>query len=135
MKFKLNQYDRKRVRLASILVSVFVIGACFLGSYHLTHGGGWRSGVAELGFAILVAILAFGFHQIRPKVNNLAQGRYLHVAWLIVIWGLALVLFILSLYHFTHQGLPSGIIEMTFTFMLTAIGFMTLNPKLKTQNP
>jgi hypothetical protein len=35
------------------------------------------------------------------------------------------VLFILSLYHFTHQGLASGISEMTFTILLTITGFLT----------
>jgi hypothetical protein len=125
MRFNLIKDENKRTLVASILVAIFIIGACILGSYHLVHGGGWRSGVAELAFALWVAVLGFGFDQIGSNESTLAQSRYLHIAWLISLWGLAIVLFILSLYHFTHQGLPSGSIEMIFFVLLTFTAFLT----------
>ena len=39
-----------------LLVAVFAVT---LGSYHLTHGGGWKSGIAELLFAAFFIAAAF----------------------------------------------------------------------------
>jgi hypothetical protein len=125
MQHGLFKSEVKYRRLASFLVSLFVTGACFLGSYHLTHGGGWVSGTAELCFAVSAGVLAFGFDQVGLVRRRAAPNRVILTAWLTLIWGLAVVLLILSIYHFTHQGLPSGCIELFFTLILAATGCLT----------
>jgi hypothetical protein len=107
-----------------ILLGIVVLADCTLGSYHLTHGGGWVSGTIELSFAVLLVTCAFIFGRSRPK-NNPRPGHDRYRTALFVIIGVLVTVFlILSGYHFTHHGLRSGIIELLLAIILSAIGFL-----------
>jgi hypothetical protein len=108
------------IRLALIFIGIFVLAALILGSFHLTHGGGWRSGVVEIFFACLLAALGGLIYRSQRKGDSPAGRGYL-VALLITNGVIALVLLTLSAYHFTHNGIPSGAIEIMLAAILTAI--------------
>jgi hypothetical protein len=107
-------------RTALTLLSVFICIDAGIGFYHLTHGGGWVSGVTELLFAILAGIAGYLTVLNSIKGETKQSGRRKQ-AGLYMLSAITLVVLILSIYHFTHKGLPSGIIEAALTAMLIII--------------
>ena len=116
--------SRPRIRLAIILIGIFVFWAFCLGIYHTTHGGGWRSGTIELFLAVLFGTLAYLVYRTGFKKYSPAGFKRSRVTLLSVIGPVALFLLIISFYHFTHQGLRSGIIELCLAIILSTIGFL-----------
>jgi hypothetical protein len=112
----------QRNRLTIWLISIFVLVDFTLSVYHFTHGGGWVSGAIELFFACLMAALAYMVFKTRLRRESAAQYNNYRVALLGVISAVALTLLVLSVYHFTHQGLPSGIIELFLSGILVTSG-------------
>lgn len=107
-------------RTALILLGVFICIDAAIGSYHLTHGGGWVSGSTELLFAILAGIAGY-LTVLNCSEDKTKQSGRRKQAGLFILSIEALVVLILSIYHFTHKGLPSGIIEAALTATLIII--------------
>ena len=112
------------MRLAAVLYGVLLLALVVLGSYHLTHGGGWRSGTTELCLAVLSLILAWRVYQIRREGEAGAGHRTFRTVLSIIIFLVAVLFLILSGYHFTHDGLRSGIIELVSAAILTTLGLL-----------
>jgi len=113
-----------RMRLATALYCILVLAMIVLGSYHLTHGGGWRSGTTELCLAVLSLILAWRVYKIRHEGEaRVGHGKF-KTALLIIILLVVVLFLTLSAYHFTHNGLRSGIIELVSAAILTTLGVL-----------
>ena len=89
----------------------------------MTHGGGWRSGVTELCFAALVGTLVYLAFRARQE-SSPAKYRRFSLALVIINIIIAVILLFLSVYHFTHEGLRSGIIESTLAVVLSIIAYL-----------
>jgi hypothetical protein len=113
-----------RVTWAILLIVVFVLVDFTLGVYHLTHGGGWVSGSVELFIAVLVGTLAFRFARRGTRGKNPSGAARYRRALLTVFALIVIALLILSPYHLTHQGIPSGSIELALAVTITAIGLL-----------
>jgi hypothetical protein len=107
-------------RTGLILLSFFILIDVTLGFYHLTHGGGWVSGSTELLFAVIMSIADYLIFKNSPQQDQMYSARNRRTG-LLIITGVAIVVFILSIYHFTHNGLPSGILEALMTLLLVSI--------------
>jgi hypothetical protein len=106
-----------------LLIVVFVLVDFTLGVYHFTHGGGRVSGSIELFIAVLVGTLAFRFARRRSRGEDSSAARYRRA--LLAVFALVVIaLLILSPYHFTHHGVPSGSIELTLAVVVAAIGLL-----------
>ena len=112
-----------RFRWAIALIALFLVFDLILAFYHSTHGGGWRSGVTELCFAILVGTLVFQAFKARGRGLIVKYRRY-SIALRIINSIIAVILIFLSIYHFTHDGLRSGIIESTLAVVLAIIAYL-----------
>jgi hypothetical protein len=112
-----NQTD-KRIQTATILTGIVIFFALCLGVYHITHGGGWRSGTAELFFACFIGTLFFNVHQSDRRHDAPARYRRFWLVMFIIFGLMAGTLLILSAYHYTHQGWRSGTIELAAASML-----------------
>jgi Co/Zn/Cd efflux system component len=112
-------------RLAALtLIITFIVVDIVLGFYHLTHGGGWVSGSIELLFSVLMGMAGTFILNWKQKENSAENSySYLRIAK-IIISLIALVVLILSIYHFTHNGFPSGIIELVMTMLLVTILYL-----------
>jgi hypothetical protein len=122
---KIPEQAAKRIRWAICLICLFVFFDFTLGIYHFTHGGGWVSGTIELFFACLITALACLVFKTRLRRESAAKHNNYRVALLCVISAIVITLLVLSLYHFTHQGLPSGIIELLLSGILVTGGCLT----------
>jgi hypothetical protein len=107
-------------RTAGILLWVFICIDAGIGFYHLTHGGGWVSGSTELLFAILAGTAGY-LAVWNSDQDKLKQSGRRKLAGLFILSIETLVVLILSIYHFTHNGLPSGIIELVMTLLLVSV--------------
>jgi hypothetical protein len=108
-------------RAALTLLGIFVCLDAGLGFYHLTHGGGWVSGSIELTFAVIIGLAGYLIFYNRQKADSGRNARLSRRTGMAIILFVSAIVFILSIYHFTHQGLPSGIIELVMTVMLVSI--------------
>jgi hypothetical protein len=79
--------------------------------------------VIEIFFAALFAVLGGLIYRSRLKGYSRA-GRGYRIAFLVADGAIILTLLILSEYHFTHQGIPSGCIELAMAAILTTIGVL-----------
>ncbi|MCR4392902.1 MAG: hypothetical protein NUV31_00870 [Dehalococcoidales bacterium] len=113
-----------RYRLPFILLAIVIILNFSAGFYHLTHGG-IGSGITELVFT---AILLFTGYLV---LKTYPGGRPAHLVFLLstsILGTMALVLFGLSIYHFTHQGPRSGTVEMLMALLLALIIYFFRKP-------
>ena len=111
-----------RIRLATALYCILILAMIVLGSYHLTHGGGWRSGVTELCLAVFSLILAWRVYKIWREGEAGVGHRTFRTVLSIIIFLVVVIFLILSAYHFTHDGLRSGVIELVSAAILTTLG-------------
>jgi hypothetical protein len=116
----------KNNRLKFILIGIFCLVDITLGIYHVTHGGGWVSGSIELLIVCLVFILTLMFYR-SPKTERSLKYNRLMITLLALYGAIALTLLILSIYHFTHLGLFSGIIELSLAAILIIFSLLLLN--------
>jgi hypothetical protein len=116
--------SKPQIRVAAVLYGILVVALIALGSYHVTHGGGWRTGTTELGLAVFSLILAWRTRKIAREGR---VGKHLRFrAFLLTIILAAVILFLIfSGYHFTHDGLRSGIIELISAGILITLGLIT----------
>jgi hypothetical protein len=112
-----GNYLKKR-RWALGLSIFFIFLALILGSYHVSHGGGWRSGSAEITLAIVMAIVVWHLYRNRTASIPVPLALPWCIATIVVYGGTIVLLLILSPYHFTHDGLRSGIIELVLAIDL-----------------
>jgi hypothetical protein len=109
--------------LIEILLGIIIVLIFSLGTYHLTHRG-TRSGITELSFA--AAIIAMEVLVIRDSQRRNPGkkfGLYLKIGS-VVLSLMAGTLFVLSIYHFTHEGVRSGFTELTMTILLAMVVYL-----------
>jgi hypothetical protein len=125
-KGKISNQKYNRLKIIFVLVGIFCLIDIILGTYHVTHGGGWLSGSIELLVACLVFTLTLMFYRSPQTKGSLKHNRRA-VTLLAVNGAIALILLILSIYHFTHLGLLSGIIELSLAAILAIFSLLLLS--------
>lgn len=123
---KIPNPKNNRLKLTFVLIGIFCLVDITLGTYHMTHGGGWVSGTIELFVACLVFTLTLMFYRSTQNEGSSKYNRR-EITLLAVNGVMALTLFILSIYHFTHTGLLSGIIELSLAAILVIFSLLLLN--------
>jgi hypothetical protein len=123
---KITKHAILRTRLALITTGIFLLCDFILGIYHFTHGGGWVSGSLELFFGCVIGGLVYRVFRTRKRKDLLNRYR---TAFIASTGAIALTLLVLSIYHFSHQGLPSGIIELLLAGVLAASGWLIISPQ------
>jgi hypothetical protein len=121
---KLNPISRLQ-RLVIALLGVVVVLDLSVSIYHLTHKG-LGSGITELILAsLLITTIYFLFVSHTKQIGGSAMifNRY-RKAGLAVIALAASVVFITGIYHLTHEGLRSGVIELSMTILLAISGYL-----------
>jgi hypothetical protein len=121
---KLNPISRLH-RLAMVLLGVVIVLDLCVSIYHLTHQG-LGSGITELILAslLLTAIyFFFVFHTQHIGDSVLVSNRYRKAGLAIIALATSVVLF-LGIYHLTHEGLRSGVIELSMTTLLAISGYL-----------
>lgn len=121
---KLNPLNRLH-RLAMALLGVVIVLDLSVSIYHLTHQG-LGSGITELVLASLLSTTVyffFAFHTQRTGDSVMMFDRY-RKAGLVIIAFAASIVFVLGIYHLTHQGLRSGVIELSMTTLLSISGYL-----------
>ena len=116
-----NLSHPNQLRTAKILLAAAILVSLGLGIYHTTHHG-VTSGPIELAFAALLIWIEVGLFQavfgIRPGQKS-TKTRTIGLAALMLM---TTVVFILAIYHYTHNGPLSGTLELALTIWLgTAI--------------
>ncbi len=112
--------ERRRAGMTLLVVAAGLDAG--LGTYHLTHRG-VGSGVTELVFAgLLVLALYFIFYAGRSR--NPPTNAFLR-AGLAILAPIAAVLFGLSIYHLTHEGPLSFLIELSLSCMLATAMYLS----------
>lgn len=96
-----------------VLTAVLVLDLA-VGVFHLTHEG-VVSGVIQLIFGGLLVAAAYLIFRAGRSAGSKRRSRRAGVAMIAVM---ASVLFYLSFYHLTHEGLPSAIIELIMASLL-----------------
>ena len=108
------------------LLAVVVLLDLVESIYHLTHRG-LGSGITELVLAlVLVTSVYLTFHA-RQRRDSVAKST--RQASLYVIAAAASVVLCLGVYHLTHQGLRSGVIELSMTGLLVILGYLIGQPQ------
>lgn len=114
-------------RLRRVAIPAFgLVGALDLGVgiYHLTHEG-TGSGITEMVLVVLLFAAAYLVLHTRQKsgpVIELSRSRKIGITIISLMAGTYLVL---SIYHFTHHGLPSGIIELCMASLMATVAYLT----------
>lgn len=111
----------KARRIATVnLLAVFTLLNLPVATYHLATEG-WKSGLAETALTLWVMLLVYlAVEASRRKEDSPSWRRAQLVArgWLMAI---ALFYLGLSVYHFTHQGMRSGFLELLASLVLVSI--------------
>jgi uncharacterized membrane protein YiaA len=118
-------------RLRQVAIPVIgLVGALDLGVgiYHLTHQG-TGSGITELILAVLLSIGAYLILQTRQKSEPVIKLSRFRKSGITIIALIAATFLVLGIYHLTHHGLPSGIIELCMTSLLATIVYLTSQVK------
>jgi hypothetical protein len=123
---KYSNQKYNRLKIIFVLVGIFCLVDVTLGTYHMTHGGGWLSGSIELLVACLVFILTLMFYR-SPQTEGSLEFNRLTITLLAINGAIALTLLILSIYHFTHFGFLSGIIELSLAAILAIFSLLLLS--------
>jgi hypothetical protein len=121
---KVNPISRLH-RLAMALLGVVIVLDLGVGIYHLTHQG-LGSGITEFILASLLLTTIyffFVFHTQHIGDSVMMFDRY-RKAGLAIIALAASVVLVLGIYHLTHEGLRSGVIELSMTTLLAVSGYL-----------
>lgn len=111
---------RRRARVSAVhALQAAAAGAfAFLSlvtAYHHLSSEGWKSGLAELFLAPL-ALVAVYILSTGAGDRHRAAKRVL----LLVLPAVAAFLLLLALYHCTHRGVPSAVVESIMALLLLA---------------
>jgi hypothetical protein len=107
------------------LLGVVIVLDLGVGIYHLTHQG-LGSGIMEFILASLLLTTIyffFVFHTQHIGDSVMMFDRY-RKAGLAIIALAASVVLVLGIYHMTHEGLRSGVIELSMTTMLAVSDYL-----------
>jgi hypothetical protein len=107
----------KSHRLRQVTTTLVVIVATVslgVGIYHLTHQG-LHSGVTEL---VIAAVLWYIVWQLYKRANLSTKSSWFHRPELVIVGIICSGFLYLGVYHLTHQGLPSGITELSMASLL-----------------
>jgi hypothetical protein len=91
----------------------------------LTHQG-LGSGITEFilaGLLLTTVYFFFVFHTQHTGDSVIMFDRYIK-AGLAIIALAASIVFVLGIYHLTHEGLRSGVIELSMTTLLAISGYL-----------
>ncbi len=105
-----------RLAVVVLLLSLFVVLDLRVALYHLSTEGK-RSGLTEVVVALVVLILVYVGMTSRPSGGS-GTRRIMHGASVGLLSCLALLFLFLSVYHFTHQGIRSGSVELSLALLL-----------------
>jgi heme A synthase len=119
-----SKQENRKFLLAKVLIGVFLFIDITLGMYHITHGGGWVSGSVEMLIACTIVFLSHKVYQTRLSNNPKNDGRQYSVVLMGTLAVIAITLLVLSIYHFSHNGVTSGITELLLSVILTTAGLM-----------
>ena len=100
-----------------MLIGIFLLFDFSAGIYHTTHGGGWVSGSIELFFGFVISGLVYLYWTKQGRWSQGSLDRY-RITLTGIAGAIALTLLYFSVYHFTHQGLRSGIIELMLSGLI-----------------
>jgi len=107
--------ERWRSAAAVVLLAAFLALDLRVALYHLATEG-WKSGLTEVGLALVVASLAsLG---ILSRRRHGTAGRRLPRSAAAALSAIAVFFVFLSAYHFTHQGVRSGAVELSLAAIL-----------------
>lgn len=111
-----------RLFLAVVATALFIALDLIVAFYHLTTEGR-NSGITELALACLLIPLVYLAMVAGKKEGGPVIWRFLRMAvQAIMLMAAALALF-LGIYHLTHEGLRSGVIETTMSALLLLLGY------------
>lgn len=105
-----------RLTVVVLLLFLFVILDLRVALYHLSTEGR-KSGLTEAVVALVVLILVYAGMASRSSRGSRTR-RIAHGASVALLSGLALLFLFLSVYHFIHQGIRSGTVELTLALLL-----------------
>ena len=111
--------ERAAVTAVVVLLSVYVLFNLRVAAYHLATEG-WKSGLAEMALSLWVMLLTYLAWEARRRHTS-PSWRRTHLAargWLAMV---SLVYLALGLYHFTHRGTRSGVMESLAFLVLLAL--------------
>lgn len=110
---------RARTAASVALLAAFTLLNLRVATYHLATEG-WKSGLAEMALTLWVMLLAYLAVEAGRRRGS-GSWRRTHLTarvWLLLI---ALLYLALSLYHFTHQGVRSGVMELLASLALALL--------------
>jgi hypothetical protein len=121
---KVNPISRLH-RLAMALLGVVIVLDLGVGIYHLTHQG-LGSGITEfiLASLLLTTIYFFFVFHTQHIGDSVMMFDHYRKAGLAIIALAASVVLVLGIYHLTHEGLRSGVIELSMTTLLAVSGYL-----------
>jgi predicted acyltransferase len=123
-----NPNSHARLRLIPITVlAVIVILDLIESIYHLTHEG-LGSGITELVLAAALVPALWLILRAQGGRDSAAKRNGQRQVGLIIISLAALVVFSLGIYHLTHEGLRSGVVELSMSGLLVILGYLTSQP-------
>jgi len=108
-----------------VIIGWMVVVALGAGIYHLTHGG-LGSGPTEIIMSMLLILSGYFItHKSRVKgPNPLREGRF--ILGTRVIFAMALVLIIFSIYHLLTGGWISAVAEASMAVLLLTADYIAL---------
>lgn len=99
-----------------------------LAIYHFTHEG-TGSGITEFILVVLLSVTAYLILRTPQTSGNLIYFSLSRKIGLTVISLMAGTYLVLGIYHLTHHGLPSGVIELCLTVLMVTIAYLTVQVK------
>lgn len=104
-----------KIQLALLGVVGFLI--LVLGIYHFTHEG-MNSGRLELASFVMLMLALFLPDPVKKSYHRLSPLQIILVG-IIDFWAI-----FFSIYHFTHEGMRSGILELSAFILLALVIFL-----------
>lgn len=110
--------DGRRAAIV-IILALFVLLDLRVALYHLITEG-WKSGLTEMVLALWVMLLVYAAWEARRRRKS-PFWRRLHASALVCLILISLFYLALSVYHFTHGGTRSGVVELLASVLLALL--------------
>ena len=120
--------SQRRLRIAITITIMIAVGEFALGIYHLTHRGP-GSGTTEPISAVLLITATCLVSRAMKRTGlpiSMAKRISLFLPGITIIGIISLTDFYLGVYHLTHHGLRSAIIELLSTSLLATATYLAL---------
>ena len=121
--------SQRRLRIAIAITVMIAVGEFALGIYHLTHRGP-GSGITEPVSAVLLITATCLVSRAMKRTGlpiSMAKRISLFLPGITIIGIISLTDFYLGVYHLTHHGLRSAIIELLSTSLLATATYLALH--------